>query len=398
MATMDIKPGSAKSPKPTRSQRKPDAVIDEALEDQLDNQRDVKKLPKDKQRRWYKRLGWWWLVIILALIALGGAGAWWYILQAKPTAVKVNAYVAPPKPKVVADPLTGLPVTPEAAAQPVVGVMVENLDPNARPQSGLGQAGIVYEALAEGGITRFLSIYQEPFPATIGPVRSLRPYYLDWDLEYGIAIAHAGGSIPALAEVPTSGVEDINALASGTSFYRTSDRLAPHNLYTNAALLAQLLQTRGFAKAPTFTPLPRKADQPPKGVVPHPTISINFSYSDYAVQYRYDQPSNSYARWMAGTQHVDRNTGKQIYVKNVIVEYIPVSYSTQADGDPQTNYADVGSGKAIVFDDGNATTATWAKTTQSAQTTIDDANGKPIKLNAGNTWFEMVPTINTVTY
>ena len=57
---------------------------------------------------------------------------------------------------------------------------------------GLGAAGIVYEALAEGGIIRFLSIFQEPLPASLGPVRSLRPYYLDWGLEYGIPVARRG--------------------------------------------------------------------------------------------------------------------------------------------------------------------------------------------------------------
>ena len=101
---------------------------------------------------------------------------------------------------------------------------------------------------------------------------------------------------------------------------------------------------------------------------------------------------------MAGTTHVDRNTNKQIMVKNVIVEYIPVSYSTQGNGDPQTNYADIGSGKALVFMDGNVTTATWTKTSATSQTQIADASGNPIKLNVGNTWFEMVPTTNQVTY
>jgi hypothetical protein len=386
MPTMDLKP-SAPTPKPApkAKPRQPDAVIDEAAE--------------TKKKRWYRRIGWWWLAIALALIMLAGAGTWYYLTLAKPVPVKVYKVVAPPKPKVVADPLTGLPVTPDQAAQPIIGVMIENLDPDARPQSGLSAAGVVYEALAEGGITRFLAVMQEPLPPSIGPVRSLRPYYLDWGLEYGIPVAHAGGSQPALANVATTHVEDINALLyDGSYFFRTTDRAAPHNLYTNNTLLPQLATKLGFSKAPTFTPRERKPDQPPTGVVPHPTIDISFSYSDYAVEYRFDKASDSYARWMAGTPHIDRNTNKQIMVKNVVVEYLPTTYSTQQDGKPETDYADVGSGKAIVFTDGNATPGTWTKSSQAAQTTLTDAAGKTIKLNAGNTWFEVIPTINTVTY
>jgi hypothetical protein len=391
---MDIKPTPPK-PKPTpkgvpvAAPRQPDAIIDETKPDTI---------PTAK-RRWYERIGWWWIVIVLVLFALGGGGTWWYLSRAKVVAVTVHKPIVLPKPVTVADPLTGLPVSASQAAQPIIGVMIENLDPDARPQSGLSAAGVVYEALAEGGITRFLAIMQEPLPPSIGPVRSLRPYYLDWGLEYGIPVAHAGGSQPALANVATTHVEDINALLyDGSYFFRTTDRVAPHNLYTNDTLLPQLATKLGFSSAPSFTPRTRKADQPPKGVVPHPTIDIAFSYSDYAVEYRYDAPSNSYARWMAGTPHIDRNTGKQIMVKNVVLEYIPTSYSTQPDGKPETDIADVGSGKAVVFTDGNATVGTWTKTSQSAQTSLTDATGKTIKLNTGNTWFEIVPTINTVTY
>ncbi len=388
---MDIKP-TTPAPKPKATpvkERKPDAVIDETKPETIPT----------KKRRWYKRIGWWWIVIVLLIITAAGGGAWWYLSKSKIVAVTVHKPVVPPKPVTVADPLTGLPVSPDQAAQPVVAVMIENLDPDARPQSGLGAAGVVYEALSEGGITRFMAIMQEPLPPSIGPVRSLRPAYLDWALEYGIPLAHAGGSQPALANVITTHVQDINALLyDGSYFYRTTDRYAPHNLYTNASLLPQLMSKLGYSKAPSFTPRPRKADQPPKGVVPHPTIDINFSYSQYAVEYRYDAATNSYARWMAGVPHIDRNTNKQIMVKNVVVQYIPTSYSTQPDGKPETDIADVGSGKAIVFTDGNATVGTWSKTSQYAQTQLTDANGQTIKLNAGNTWFEVIPTVNTVTY
>ena len=137
---------------------------------------------------------------------------------------------------------------------------------------------MVYEALAEGGITRFLAIFQEPLPISLGPVRSLRPYYLDWGLEYGVPVAHAGGSQPALAEVPELGLKDINALEyDGSYFFRTTGRVAPHNLYTNSTLLPELVSKLGFDTAPSFTPLPRKADAP-MATPSNPVININFSH------------------------------------------------------------------------------------------------------------------------
>ncbi len=350
----------------------------------------------------------WWkrrklvVGIVLAILVVAGASvAVWartHHPAAKPVAVrKVGVKpVAPPPPY---DPLTGLAVSSKSVAQqPVIGVMIENLYPDARPQSGLGQAGVVYEALAEGGITRFLAIFQEPLPPTIGPVRSLRPYYLDWGLEYGIPVAHAGGSQPALEAVPTSGLKDINALVyDGSYFYRTTDRYAPHNLYTDASKLTALDGKLGYATPPTFTPALRKADKV-VSPAPQPTIKIAFSSSPYGVEYDFDAATDSYNRFMGGTPHIDRNTNQQIKVKNVVVEYVPTSYSTQADGKPETDMQLVGSGQAMVFNDGTVTPGTWSKASDGAATKLLDAAGKPIALNRGTTWYEIIPVGNSVTY
>jgi hypothetical protein len=351
--------------------------------------------PLSKRRRWLYAGG------AALLILVAAAGGWWWLhvhAAKKPVAVVVRK-VKPVPPAPLYDPLTGLPVASKALArQPVIGVMIENLYPDARPQSGLGQAGVVYEALAEGGITRFLSIFQEPLPTSIGPVRSLRPYYLDWGLEYGIPIAHAGGSEPALNAIPSSGLKDINALAyDGSYFYRTTDRAAPHNLYTDNQKLAALDTQLGFATAPSFTPLPRKADKP-VNPAPHPIIKINFSTSPYAVEYDFDAATDAYGRVMGGTPHIDRNTNQQIQVKNVIVEYVPTTYSTQQDGKPETNMNLIGQGPALVFDDGTVTAATWNKSSDSAPTKLLNASGKQIALNRGNTWYEVIPTGNVVSY
>lgn len=338
---------------------------------------------------------------MVVLLGLAGGASWVYLHRAKPVVATRRAIrpIVKPVPQPTYGPLTGLPVASDAAAQqPVIGVMIENLYPDARPQSGLGQAGVVYEALAEGGITRFLAIFQEPLPSIIGPVRSLRPYYLDWGLEYNIPVAHAGGSQPALAQIPTSGLKDINALTyDGSYFYRGGNRVAPHNLYTNSKMLTALDTKLGYAVAPMFQTLPRKADKP-QSPASHPHITIPFSGGPYAVQYDFDPATDSYKRSMGGAPHIDKNTNQQITVKNIVVEFVPTSYATQPDGKPETDMNLIGTGAAWVFNDGGVTMGSWNKSSNSAATTLADANGRPISFTRGTTWYEVVPVGNAVTY
>jgi len=349
------------------------------------------------------------LLIAAAAVVVAGSGAViWYKLAHPPKKVAAAVMLTPqptpsptPVPTTAPSPLTGMTVSPTGAQAPVVGVMIENLYPYARPQSGLGEAGIVYEALAEGGITRFLALFQEPLPSSLGPVRSLRPYYLDWGLEHNIPVAHAGGSQPALAEIGPLGLKDINALRyDGTYFYRITTRFAPHNLYTSGTKLASLLTALGFNQAPTFTPLPRKDDAPSSA----PTaadIKIPFSPTSnnaYNAEYKYNAALDDYWRYEGGAPQTDMLTGKQIQVKNVVIQFVPVTYGTQDDGEPDTDYHLIGTGPALVFEDGSVTPGTWSKTSDAAQTQILDTTGAPIKFNRGNTWFSVVPTGTGVTY
>ena len=178
------------------------------------------------------------------------------------------------------------------------------------------------------------------------------------------------------------GLKDINALVyDGSYFFRTKDRVAPHNLYTNNTLLAQLVAKLDFGSAPTFTPLLRKADAPEASPA-HPVSKINFSTSPYAVQYTFAAVTDSYARVMGGVPHIDRNTGAQISVKNIVLEYESTTYCTQDDGKPETDYHLIGSGQAVVFTDGGATTASWSKAADGAPTYLLDSAGKPVSLIA----------------
>jgi len=118
-------------------------------------------------------------------------------------------------------PLTGEQVADEAATKQVVtAIMIEN-SPDARPQSGIKDAGVVYEAIAEGGITRFLTLHQQDKPQLVGPVRSLRIYFLDWLAPYNASVAHVGGSADALAEVRNGSYRDIDQFFNADSYWRS---------------------------------------------------------------------------------------------------------------------------------------------------------------------------------
>lgn len=338
------------------------------------------------------------LIGLVILLALGLAGylAGRYLHRSPTTELTVNH---PPKPKTKPSPLTGVEVAPELADRPIRAVVVEN-HPDARPQSGLSQAGVVYEALAEGGITRFLTFYLDGKPPVIGPVRSLRPYFESWTLEFGAPIAHVGGDADAIAKIGPLHIKDMNEFYNGGYFYRSRDRIAPHNAYTTTKLMDALLKLRGWNKPATFTPSPRKDDDPPKApaTARRPVINVRYSYSDFDVKFVYNPAGNDYKRFLAGVPHIDRNTGKQIRVKNVIVEYMPTTYGHSRAGEKETFMQTVGKGTAIVFRDGGAVVGTWSKASNNSRTKLLDPNGKEIPLDRGNSWYCIVPPTGSVGY
>ncbi|MCE7936956.1 DUF3048 domain-containing protein [Candidatus Saccharibacteria bacterium CPR2] len=293
--------------------------------------------------------------------------------------------------KLEKSPLTGVEVSPDLAKRPVKGIVIEN-SPDARPQSGLQEAGVVFEAIAEGGITRHLALYQEARPALFGPVRSLRPYFLEWGKTFDAAVAHVGGSPEALQYARSASMKDLDQFSHAGSFYRASDRYAPHNMYTTSDLLDALMNELGFQES-KFTPWTRKADTP--SPAPNASnISINISSQYYASSYTYDQASNSYLRSLAGNAHKDRESGKQINPKVVIVMKIP--QSVMADGHLKMPTA--GSGELLIFQDGTLTTGTWQKPGAFEQYKFLDAAGAEISLNAGQAWVVALPPEKSVTY
>ncbi|HSX41135.1 MAG TPA: DUF3048 domain-containing protein [Candidatus Saccharimonadales bacterium] len=338
------------------------------------------------------------IILGLGVFVVAPVAVWAYLESTKPVEqVSQDVHVKKAvKPQTEASPLTGVQVDPALAARPITAAVIEN-HTDARPQSGLSEAGVVYEALAEGGITRFEAFYLENRPKELGPIRSVRTYFVDWALEFNAPLAHAGGNADALDIIGPLGMKDMNEFVNGGYFYRSKDRFAPHNLYTSSDQLDSLEARLGYNKPSSFKASPRKKDT--KSAQPaHPDININYSYNGYQVEYKYNADCNCYDRFLAGAPHIDRNTGKQIQVKNVVVQYMPTSYGTTRIGEQTVIMGTPGSGKAIVFTDGGAVEGTWSKAAHGERTKLLDAAGKDIPLNAGNTWYSIVPTDKTVSY
>lgn len=331
------------------------------------------------KKHWKPVLG----VLVLVIIVLGSLIA--YLFSQLQFETVTSASIKKQEAKIYS-PLTGKEVSESDAKRPVTAIMVEN-SPEARPQSGLKDGGVVFEAIAEGGITRFLVLYQEDQPQIIGPVRSVRPYYVDWLAAFDPVIAHVGGSANALKEVRNGSYRDIDQFFNESTYWRAKDRYAPHNVYTSFEKINNLSQKKGYTTS-TFTGFPRKDDK--KAETPTATIvNVPISSALFNSSYTYDAATNSYLRSQAGKPHTDREKG-QINPKVVVVVEAPMSMVME-DG-YREQIQTIGSGTARIFQDGVVLDARWSKKSKKDQIMFKDADGKDIALNRGQTWITVIPT------
>lgn len=303
-----------------------------------------------------------------------------------------------------------------------LGVMIENHE-DARPQSGLSGADAVYEAVAEGGITRFLSIFYCKDAGQIGPVRSARTYFLDFISEYGASplYTHVGGAntpgpANALGQIEDygwAGYNDVNQFSVGfPTFWRDYDRLGhetatEHTMYSTTKKLWDLAKTRGL------TNVDKKGESWDTKFVSYSfndevalsqrgsnqTIHIEFwkDYSAYFVEWAYNKDTNLYLRSNGGKPHIDRDNNKQLTTKNIIVLFMRESNANDGyDSNLHLLYGTKGTGKAEVYMDGKKISGTWRKASRTARLQVFDTSGNPIQFDRGTLWFEILPTNGVV--
>jgi len=293
-------------------------------------------------------------------------------------------------------PMTGLLVSPGAALRHPMAVMVDD-HMDARPQSGFNAASVVYQAPAEGGIPRYMLIFQDTIPTAVGPVRSARQYFIEWAAEWNAMYAHAGGSPQALDTLRRLGHGQLvwNAdefrWSSAGYFWRVRDRIATHNLYTDGAHLRKLAPLLGMADGPV-TPnwafaFPRMYAELPTGNV----IKVVYPYE--SITYRYDPALNKYFRYINGSKRpeVDAADGQPVTPTNVVI--LRMHFGPLLNSDPKKHRleaADIGHGEAWISTGGLTIKGTWRKASASAPTLLYDGNGNPVTLTAGQTFVQVL--------
>lgn len=330
------------------------------------------------------------IACLAAGVSLVGCKGKAEISSAWPFAESERSVAKPEEP--VVWPLTGLPApSPGApAATRIVSVKIEN-SPQARPQSGLQSADLVYESITEGGITRFNCMFHSTDPGEVGPVRSARLSDISVVPQYDALFVFSGASGPVNAAVKKAGLQNLSQDLGVTYGYRrSSQRSAPHNLYVTLSKIREEGVKRGYPASQSIRSL--QFARSVEGTPSITSITIPFSTANTS-QWTWDSSADVYARVNNGKVHSDALTGKQITAKNVVVMWAKMDATAKRDVAGSTTYDIelVGSNRVTVFRNGMRFDGTWTATAGSPPV-LKAADGTAIRLAPGNTWFEVIPT------
>lgn len=321
--------------------------------------------------------------------------------------------------------------------RPITAMIENHVD--SRPPSGLSRADVVYEAVAEGGITRFLTVFYCDASAEdvrIGPIRSVRVYFIDWAQEYGLPLfVHSGGANNICSTCP-GGVKpkgDLapevdafkklvtlnwryaqgNSMDAGTNIgfpivWRDYERIpgaaTEHTFMGSTDKLFEEGTKRGFGYndangKPWINSFTSWKFVDGKASASPTAKEISFSFwankPDYDVKWVYD-PANVYKRFNGGKEYIDMDTKTQLAASNVIIQFTKEKGPVDKEG--HMSYTTTGTGKALIFQNGEAVEGTWSKATQASRTKYFDGSGKEISLVKGKIWVEIVPAGNEVKY
>lgn len=307
-----------------------------------------------------------------------------------PSPSYTSDYVAPPVTTLA--PLTGIAVQQGQTLGPSLAAKIDN-HPDARPQVGLEHTDLVFEEMVEGGLTRYVAVWQSDVPAEIGPIRSIRPMDPDIISPLGGIVAYSGGQQRFVEAMKATNV--VNAIHGQADtadvMYRTTAKRAPHNVIVTAP---QLIAKHADLKPPpqqfAFAVDAAGATAVVDGT-PTTEIALRFGAPSQP-SWAFDAASGRYLRSQAGAADKD-SAGHQLSAANVIVLRVPIGND---GGVPKTEL--IGSGVAWVSSGGSTLKGTWRKTTQTGLIRLTDAGGNVIRLAPGNSWIELVPDSGSATF
>jgi len=309
----------------------------------------------------------------------------------------------PSEPKTKESPINGILLTDseynDLMARLPVAVMVNN-HALARPQSNISRADIVFETIAESGITRYMPIYWSQNVNKVGPIRSARQYYVELLSPYDALYIHDGYAmsedprVSAGANIVAYGIKDMATYGAWREY--DGVRVAPHNEYSSPMTTLKRAEDLGWTKFPeSFTPWKFKPDATPSergsfiqaDIVFHKNI---WNAGLYDVTWDYDETLNAYLRSIGSKEDFDQENDQRITAKVIIVQWVKMVNT----GDEKAHIIidTIGNGDAIIMQDGQKIEATWKKNSRTARTTYSDLEGNPIKFNRGQIWVECLPT------
>jgi len=319
-------------------------------------------------------------------------------IEIVPTIATAPGAVGPDRFPADVNPLTGLPVDDPAALdrRPMV-VKISNAPPLVRPQAGIGEADLVYEHYAEGGLTRFSAIFYSHAPERVGSIRSAR--LIDYELVpmYQALLAFSGASTGVEEYIYGSDFADraYKGILYGPPYYWRDETIeAPHNLFLNAAALWQLATEDGVNQRPNLHGMAFLAEPPP-GSDGAATV-IDLRYRATRVRWDYDDESGLYRRFSDGEPHFDANTEQQVTAANVVIIYADHQFTDIVESQFQDSVSysiEIRlwfEGQAILFRDGRRYDGRWVRPTREDMLSLRTNDGDFLYLKPGSTWFQVV--------
>ncbi len=292
---------------------------------------------------------------------------------------------------------TGIDIWPGDSRS--VAVVIDNVG-EAKPQTGINDAAIVYEITVEGGLTRLLAVFKDvDKEKTIGPVRSARPVFIDYVLENDSIFVHFGYSARAQRDIANLKINNVNGLVTDSAFWRTSEKKAPHNVLTNMSKVLEYAQKKEYRTTTSQrSVLNYVVDEVEieDGQIAN-TVNIPYTSSN-KVSFKYNQETKRYERYVNGKLEKDWTSGEARTTKNIIVTFAH-NYTTDEDpGYGRQEIENIGNLKGYYITNGQVMEIVCSKTSRNSKTVYKDKNGKEIQVNDGNTYIQIVPIDTKVTF
>ena len=283
-----------------------------------------------------------------------------------------------------------------------IAIMIDN-NVNAQPQANLNLAYIVYEIIVEGNETRLMPVFKGvPDDTILGPVRSVRHYFLDYMNENDAVCAHLGQSPQAESDIKTYKMDDINgqiydtgkSRTSTSLFWRESSKSAPHNAYTSIGSLKQIMEERGFEMTSSaesvLNYVAKEVVLESEEDISANTVTIPYA-SSHKVKYVYDEETSRYTRYSKGKIQKDEATGEEITTKNIIITYVYNYTLDDGESKGRQTLNNVGEATGYYITNGKAQKILCKKDSRTGATVYMNYFGEEIEVNDGNTFINICP-------